>query len=181
MIPSKPIWSELSSFLIGTHLFRHLYYLIGRLLRRRNGGGSSTWGSDGMAVTSRPKIPSVSGCGWNEENRGTLNHTPQGTEEPLGRRAGRGQQLGGEAWRVASAAGVGCSRKFSLRAWGASITPPRGHAPFALRGRAGRRVPRTARDLEVGRRGTAGSGGVRGSAGPELGHLFTGTVRPLGS
>lgn len=118
--------------------------------------------------------------GW-KENRGTRNHTPQGTEEPLGRRAGRGQQLGGEAWRVASAAGVGCSRKFSLRAWGASITPPRGHAPFALRGRAGRRVPRAARDPGVGRRGTAGNGGARGSAGPELGHLFTETVRPLGS
>lgn len=54
MIPPKTIWSELSSFLIGTHLFRHLYYLIGRLLEEKEWRWKLNLG-DGMAVATRPK------------------------------------------------------------------------------------------------------------------------------
>lgn len=62
MIPRNPIWSRLSSFLIGTHLFRLLYYLIGRLLEEKEWRWKLNlkMGRDGSCYqTENPVFPGV--------------------------------------------------------------------------------------------------------------------------
>lgn len=62
MIPRNPIWSELSSFLIGTHLFLHLNDLIGRLLEEKKWRWKLNLGigQDGSCYqTENPVFPGV--------------------------------------------------------------------------------------------------------------------------
>lgn len=118
------------------------------------------------------------GKGW-KENRRTRNHTAQGRGGPrppaqLGRRAGRGQQLGGEARRgPARRRHRRRLQKVLLGSAGSISHPTRGHAPFRATRRAGRRrVSRTAGDPageRGGREREGGAGVSRGSAGPDLG------------
>lgn len=130
------------------------------------------------------------GKGW-KENRRTRNHTAQGRGGPrppaqLGRRAGRGQQLGGEARRgPARRRHRRRLQKVLLGSAGSISHPTRGHAPFRATRRAGRRrVSRTAGDPageRGGREREGGAGVSRGSAGPDLGEWGGGrALRLLG-